>query len=205
MLQSHDQRRPLHKPSLPKPNLKDEVRFLQSWFQNPLKTGAVAPSSPALAKMMASYLDPKQDGPVIELGPGTGPVTKALLQRGFAPERLFLIEYNPEFCALLRLRYPGVTVINGDAYTLAKTLTGRLPGKAVGTISSLPLFTMPESERHRMVNEAFDMSHPGSPFVQFTYAVVSPVPLVPGAIEGERSPRVWRNIPPARVWAYRRP
>ena len=98
-----------------------------------------------------------------------------------------------------------ITLVNGDAYTLAKTLRDRLPGKAVGTISSLPLFTMPESERHRMVNEAFDLSHPGTPFVQFTYAVVSPVPLVPGAIEGERSPRVWMNIPPARVWAYRRP
>ena len=189
----------------PKPHLKDEVRFLQSWVQNPLKTGAVSPSSPALAKMMARYLDPAQDGPVIELGPGTGPVTKALIERGFAPERLFLIEYNPEFCALLRLRYPGVTVIHGDAYALGKTLEGKLPGKAVGTISSLPLFTMPQSERHRMVDEAFDMSHPGAPFVQFTYAVVTPVPLVPGKIEGEVSPRVWRNLPPARVWAYHRP
>lgn len=200
MLHSHERRSPRLRPKLP-----DEVRFLQSWFQNPLKTGAVSPSGPALAKMMASYLDPRRDGPVVELGPGTGPVTKALLNRGFAPERLFLIEYNPEFCALLRLRYPGVTVIQGDAYALGKTLAGKLPGKAVGTISSLPLFTMPQPERHRMVNEAFDLSIPGAPFVQFTYAVVSPVPLVPGQIHGERSPRVWRNLPPARVWAYRRP
>ena len=205
MLHSHDHRSPLRKSPVAKPHLKDEVRFLQSWFQNPLKTGAVAPSSPALAKMMAGYLDPAQDGPVIELGPGTGPVTKALLKRGFAPERLFLIEYNPEFCALLRHRYPGATVIHGDAYQLGKTLKNQLPGKAVGTISSLPLFTMPVTERHRMVNEAFDLSHPGAPFVQFTYAVVSPVPLVAGKIDGARSPRVWMNIPPARVWAYRRP
>jgi len=187
------------------PRIKDEVRFLHSWIRNPLKTGAVSPSSPALAKMMASYLDPRIEGPVIELGPGTGPVTKALLARGFAPERLFLIEYNHEFCALLRQRYPGVTVIQGDAYAMRKTLAGRLPGPAVGTISSLPLFTMPAPERHRMVNEAFDLSHPGSPFVQFTYAVVTPVPLVPGKIEGKVSPRVWMNIPPARVWVYRRP
>mgnify|MGYP001400331758 CR=1 FL=1 len=200
MLHSQEHRSPRRKAKLP-----DEVRFLQSWFQNPLKTGAVSPSGPALAKMMASYLDPRLQGPVIELGPGTGPVTKALLNRGFAPERLFLIEYNPEFCALLRLRYPGVTVIQGDAYALGKTLAGKLPAKAVGTISSLPLFTMPQPERHRMVDEAFDLSIPGAPFVQFTYAVVSPVPLVPGRIHGERSPRVWRNLPPARVWAYRRP
>lgn len=200
MLHSQEHRSPRHRPRLP-----DEVRFLQSWIQNPLKTGAVSPSSPALARMMASYIDPRQDGPVIELGPGTGPVTKALLKRGIAPERLFLIEYNPEFCTLLRLRYPGVTVIQGDAYALPQTLAGKLPGPAAGIVSSLPLFTMPQPERHRMVNEAFDLSAPGAPFVQFTYAVVSPVPLIPGRIEGQRSPRVWRNLPPARVWAYRRP
>ncbi|OZA81797.1 MAG: phospholipid methyltransferase, partial [Azorhizobium sp. 39-67-5] len=58
-----------------KPRMNDEIRFLQSWFQNPLKTGAVSPSGRALARMMASYLDPRIEGPVIELGPGTGPVT----------------------------------------------------------------------------------------------------------------------------------
>ncbi len=188
-----------------KPRLNDEMRFLQSWFQNPLKTGAVSPSGRALAKMMASYLDPAIDGPVIELGPGTGPVTRALIARGFTPERLFLIEYNPEFCALLRKRHPGVTVIQGDAYAMYDILKDRLDAPAVGTISSLPLFTKPPQERDRMVNEAFDLSRPGAPFVQFTYAVVSPVPLKPGEIHGERSPRVWRNLPPARVWAYRRP
>lgn len=188
-----------------KPKFDDEIRFLQSWFQSPLKTGAVSPSGRALAKMMASYLDPAIPGPVIELGPGTGPVTKALLDRGFAPERLFLIEYNREFCSLLRLRYPGVTVLHGDAYAMADTLKGRLPGPAVGVISSLPLFTRSPADRERMVEEAFDLSVPNAPFVQFTYAVVSPVPLKPGQIEGERSPRVWMNLPPARVWAYRRP
>lgn len=188
-----------------KPAFDDEIRFLQSWFQNPLKTGAVSPSGRALAKMMASYIDPASGGPVIELGPGTGPVTRALLDRGFAPERLFLIEYNREFCSLLRLRYPGVTVLQGDAYAMADTLKDRLPGKAAGVISSLPLFTRSPADRERMVNEAFDLSVPDAPFVQFTYAVVSPVPLKPGHIHGERSARVWLNLPPARVWAYRRP
>ncbi|TCT05114.1 class I SAM-dependent methyltransferase [Aquabacter spiritensis] len=200
MLQSPGRRGVPHKP-----RLNDEIRFLQSWFQNPLKTGAVSPSGRALARLMAGYLDPNQDGPVIELGPGTGPVTKALLNRGFAPERLFLIEYNREFCGLLRRRYPGVTVIQGDAYEMRRTLKDQLPGPAVGTISSLPLFTRSPQDRERMVNEAFDLCIPSAPFVQFTYAVVSPVPLKHGEIHGERSPRVWWNLPPARVWAYRRP
>ena len=65
---------------------------------------------------------PALSGPVIEIGPGTGPVTAALLRRGVAPERLVLLEFSPEFCALLRKRHPAARVIEGDAYQIAKTL-----------------------------------------------------------------------------------
>ena len=106
----------------PKLRLDDEVRFLSSWIQSPLKTGAVSPSSPALAKAMAAEVDPEMPGPVVEIGPGTGPVTQAILARGISPQRLVLVEYNPEFCALLRRRFPGVTVIQGDGYALPDLL-----------------------------------------------------------------------------------
>jgi phosphatidylethanolamine/phosphatidyl-N-methylethanolamine N-methyltransferase len=66
---------------------EDEARFLRSWFERPLVTGAVTPSGRLLARTMASYVDPGLPGPVIELGPGTGPVTDALVRRGIAPER----------------------------------------------------------------------------------------------------------------------
>jgi len=181
----------------------DEVRFLQSWFQNPLRTGAVSPSGRALARTMAGFVDPDSDGPVIELGPGTGPVTEALLARGIAEERLVLIEYNPDFCKMLRLRYPAATVIRGDAYAMEKTLDGLLDKPAVAVVSSLPLFTRPAPERHGLLQQAFDLSVPKAPFIQFTYAVVSPVPLLPERFDSHVSPRVWRNLPPARVWVYR--
>ncbi|MCJ8143486.1 phospholipid methyltransferase [Ancylobacter sp. A5.8] len=181
----------------------DEVRFLQSWFQNPLRTGAVSPSGRALARTMANFVDPHEDGPVIELGPGTGPVTSALVARGVAPERLVLIEYNPEFCRLLKTRFPGATVIRGDAYDMRATLNDTLSAPAVAVVSSLPLFTRPAPERHALVQQAFEMSRPGAPFIQFTYAVVSPLPLEDRPIHAHVSPRVWRNLPPARVWVYR--
>lgn len=181
----------------------DEVRFLQSWFQNPLRTGAVSPSGRALARTMAGYVDAHAEGPVIELGPGTGPVTAALVKRGIAEERLFLIEYNPEFCELLQNRFPKATVIRGDAYDMKATLNGALDAPAVAVVSSLPLFTRPAPERHRLVKQAFDLSQPGAPFIQFTYAVVSPLPLEDRPIDAHVSPRVWRNLPPARVWVYR--
>lgn len=152
---------------------------------------------------MANFVDPTQDGPVIELGPGTGPVTSALVARGVAQERLVLIEYNPEFCRLLKSRYPGATVIRGDAYNMEATLNGALAAPAVAVVSSLPLFTRPAPERHSLVQQAFGLSQPGAPFIQFTYAVVSPLPLEDQPIHAHVSPRVWRNLPPARVWVYR--
>jgi len=104
------------------PRLDDEMQFIRSWFEKPLSTGAVMPSSKALARTMARYVDPKSAGPVIELGPGTGPATEALVQRGIDPKRLILVEFNPDFCRLLRTRYPAATVVQGDAYRLRRLL-----------------------------------------------------------------------------------
>jgi phosphatidylethanolamine/phosphatidyl-N-methylethanolamine N-methyltransferase len=185
-------------------DLDDEARFLKSWLENPLKTGAVAPSGKLLAQRMAAIVDPKAPGPVVELGPGTGPVTQALLQRGVPPERLFLVEYSKDFAKLLRERFPGVTVIQGDAYALKTTLAGQVQLPLTAVISSLPLLTRPERQRGRLLEEAFDLMVPGGPFVQFTYMNNSPVPLS-GDFEANVSRRIWKNLPPARIWTYRRP
>ena len=105
--------------------MRDQLRFLKGLAARPRMTGAIAPSGPALAKAMASHVDPDEDLPVIELGPGTGVVTKALIERGVAPERIIAIEYSPDFCRLLAERFPGITVIRGDAYDLDGSLDGR--------------------------------------------------------------------------------
>jgi phosphatidylethanolamine/phosphatidyl-N-methylethanolamine N-methyltransferase len=185
-------------------DLEDEARFLKGWIENPLKTGAVAPSGKALAQKMAASIDPMDTGPVVELGPGTGPVTQALLQRGVPPERLYLVEYSKDFAALLRQKFPGVTVIQGDAYALAQTLAGVITDKISSVVSSLPLLTRPERQRSKLLQEAFDLMKPGAPFVQFTYMNNSPVPL-DDDFEATVSQRIWKNLPPARVWTYRRP
>ncbi|KQQ29305.1 phospholipid methyltransferase [Methylobacterium sp. Leaf123] len=187
--------------------LEDEARFLRSWFERPLVTGAVTPSGRMLARTMAAYADPNVSGPVIELGPGTGPVTEALIRRGFDQDRLVLVEFNPDFCTLLRRRFPGVTVICGDAYRIRETLRDRLSSPCAATISSLPLFTKPLEQRFELLQGAHDLMHPGAPFVQFTYAVVPPIPAKceAGSYTASRSNRVWLNLPPARVWVYRRP
>lgn len=181
---------------------RDEARFLKSWFDRPLMTGAVYPSGKALARMMARYVDPAVPGPVVELGPGTGPVTEALIARGVAEERLILVEFNPDFCKLLKKRFPKARVIEGDAYGIRATLHDlKVPVSAV--VSSLPLFTRPELQRLRLLHESFGMMSPNAPFIQFTYATVSPMPLKTHDFSADKSPRVWLNLPPARVWVYR--
>src|SRR3984885_6878411 len=183
--------------------LDDEVRFLRSWIERPLSIGAVTPSGKILARTMASYVDPDSRGPVVELGPGTGPVTEALVGAGVAPSRLVLVEFNPSFCRILQARYPEATLVQGDAYSLRRLLGTPLIPPAPAVVSGLPLVTKPIRMRLRLLRDAFDLMLPGAPFVQFTYSVASPLPRFAG-FSVEASERIWMNIPPARVWVYRR-
>jgi phosphatidylethanolamine/phosphatidyl-N-methylethanolamine N-methyltransferase len=184
--------------------LDDEVRFIRSWIEKPLTTGAVTPSGRALARTMAGYVDPGVPGPVIELGPGTGPVTEALIAQGIDPSRLVLVEFDPTFCRLLRKRYPEATVVQGDAYSLKRLLAGLLQQPAAAVVSGLPLFNKPLKMRLRLLFEAFGLMSAGAPFIQFTYAAVPPIPKRLARVSAQPSERVWMNIPPARVWVYRR-
>lgn len=153
---------------------------------------------------MAQYVDRHATGPVIELGPGTGAITSALIERGIDQKRLVLVEYNPGFCALLRDRYPQAKVVQGDAYRLRDTLWNALNQPATAIVSSLPLVTKPMLTRLRLIRDAFAALAPGAPFVQYTYSVVPPIPKSLPGVATEASERIWMNLPPARVWVYRK-
>jgi phosphatidylethanolamine/phosphatidyl-N-methylethanolamine N-methyltransferase len=185
--------------------LDDEVRFIRSWLEKPLETGAVAPSGKFLARTMARYVDPDVTGPVVELGPGTGPVTEALVAQGVDPSRLVLVEHNSMFCRLLRTRYPAATIVQGDAYSLKRAIGKVIPRQAAAAVvSGLPIVTKAVRTRLRLVNEALSFLSPGAPFIQFTYAVAPPLPRLIAGVRAEASERIWLNLPPARVWIYRR-
>lgn len=155
--------------------LDDEVSFIRSWMERPLATGAVLPSGRALARQMAACVDPGVAGPIIELGPGTGAVTAALVDRGIDPSRMVLVEFNPTFCRLLRTRYPDATVIQGDAYGIRRLLATLLREPAAAIVSGLPLFNKPPKFRLRLLADALALLSPGAPFIQFTYAMIPPI------------------------------
>src|ERR1700731_3049377 len=155
--------------ALKKPlRLDDEGPFLRSWIENPLPMAAVMPSGRVVARFMENYVDIDSKGPVVELGPGTGAITSALIDHGIDQKRLVLVEYNPGFCALLRDRYPHAKVVQGDAYTLRDSLWDVLKAPASAVVSGLPLVTKPMLTRLKLIRDAFAALAPGAPFVQFT-------------------------------------
>ncbi len=185
--------------------LADELRFLKTLIESPKLTGAVSPSGRFLARAMAKAVGPIGDGLVVELGPGTGPVTRALIGHGVDPERLVLVEYEAEFCRLLRQRFPGVRVVQGDAFALRRTLAELADRPIRAVVSSLPLLNQPPARRTALVEDAFALMAPGGVFVQFSYGVASPIrrPAGAGRFSAHGSAPIWANLPPARVWTYR--
>ena len=187
------------------PLLGDETNFIRSLLENPRLTGAVLPSGPFLARAMARAVGGAREGLVVELGPGTGPVTKALIEQGFGRERLLLVEYDAAFCRLLAQRFAPARVVQGDAYDLPRTL-GEFAGRPIAAIvSSLPLLNQPPALRAKLIEDAFKLMGPTGVFVQFTYGLKSPIPRQAciSKYSGHCTAPIWRNLPPARVWIYR--
>jgi phosphatidylethanolamine/phosphatidyl-N-methylethanolamine N-methyltransferase len=180
----------------------DTFRFFRTWLQKPRLTGAVTPSGKALARAMAAEV-PDGDAPVLELGPGTGVVTAALIERGVAAERIVTVEFNPEFCALLGERFRGVNVVEGDAYDLDRTLPPRFRGPFSAVVSSLPLLNRPAADRMNVISSAIAHTRAGGGFVQFSYGLGPPVKALPGRFSVTQVAFVLANLPPARVWVYR--
>jgi phosphatidylethanolamine/phosphatidyl-N-methylethanolamine N-methyltransferase len=185
--------------------LADSASFLKTLFAAPRLTGAVAPSGRALARAMAGAIGSPRQDLVVELGPGTGPVTQALIETGIAPERLLLVEYDPSFCRMLKQRFEGVRVIQGDAYDLSRTLAPFAGQPIAAVVSSLPLLNQPPPRRTALIADAFALMGPPGVFVQFTYGLQSPIPreFCADRYSALRGRPILLNLPPAFVWTYR--
>ena len=173
--------------------------------------GAVVPSGRLLGEAMARTTLREiegRNGHVIELGAGTGQVTKALLAAGIRPERLALVERDPELAIFLRRHFRGPRIIEGDAARLTRLLAANHVDRVAAVVSSLPLLSLPAEVVNGIVHGVFDALPRGAALVQFTYGPTPPVPK--GLREnlklvGARGRRIWLNVPPAVVWTFRKP
>jgi phosphatidylethanolamine/phosphatidyl-N-methylethanolamine N-methyltransferase len=177
------------------------------WLRRPGRLGAVVPSGRALARAMAACIDVAAPGVVVEVGGGTGSITRAILRAGVRPEDLIVIEREAKLCKILRVKFPGVRVLCADAGDLDRLLAGAGIANVKTVVSSLPLLSLDKADCRRILQAAFNVLDPHGELLQFTYGPASPVS--PGmrallGIEGKREEWVFTNLPPAAVWRYRR-
>ena len=178
----------------------DLALFLGQILRSPKTISAMAPSSRGLARAITADIGP-HSGPVAEFGPGTGVFTRALLDRGVAPANLTLFEVNPIFAARLRLRFPGVRVVNEGAQEI-----GAHCGTVGAVVSGLPLLSFPAALTRDILTAAFAALRPGGAMYQFTYGPRVPVPdsiVADLRLQATPGARIWLNLPPARVYAFR--
>ena len=186
--------------------LGDNLLFLSRLASAPRQVGAVAPSSQRLGRAMAAEL-PADYEICVELGGGTGSLTRALLAAGLPPQNLIVVERDPRLAAHLNKRFRGVRVICGEAQNLTALLRAAGIGPVDAIVSGLPLRSLPRQVGNAIAAESFAALRPGGVFIQFTYWVLPPVPRAAAAklsIEGVARGHVWRNLPPATVWRYSR-
>lgn len=176
--------------------------FFRRWLANPLQMGSVVPSSPALCRQIAALVERSPGEAVLELGAGTGVVSRALLDAGVPPERLLVVEIVPDMADHLRHALPGVDVLCGDAFDLGRVLPKRWHGRIGTAICGIPLVLLPIEEQRRFVN-AVDAVAPGRGFLLYTYCVTSPLPYRKLGLAARREAWTPWNLPPASVWRYR--
>ncbi len=182
----------------------DELKFFKGWIDKPRAVGAIIPTSSVTARRMASVIDTRSGLPVLEVGPGTGVITKAILRSGVKPSQLHAVEYSHDFVTHLRRNYPGVNVIEGDGFNLDKTLGDKRDVVFDCVVSGVPLLNFPVERRVAYLDSLLKRIPNGRPVVQLTYGPKSPIPPGHGDYTVEHFHFILRNIPPTQLWLYRR-
>lgn len=189
----------------PRSTAADYIRFLKAWVRQPRQTASIVPSSPWLGRLMAAAIDP-QGGPVLELGGGTGALTKEILATGLPREMLEVVEINQQLARELHAAFPGVRILQNPAETVSAHAAGG-EGRYQTVISGLPMLAMTPQQQQAILAEAFKLLAPDGVFVQFTYSPRSP--FRPRVMEGlslnaRRVGTILRNVPPATVFQVTR-
>jgi len=175
--------------------------FLRRWLANPLQMGSVVPSSPALCRRVAGQVRRAEGEWVVELGAGTGVITRALLAGGIPAGRVAVVEIVPDMAGHLRATLPGVDVIAGDARALPDLLPRARHGRVGTVICGIPLVLLPVAEQRRFIDAMLAVA-PGRGFLHYSYCATSPLPWRKHGLVARREAWTPLNLPPASVWRY---
>jgi len=175
--------------------------FFGLWLQKPLRLAAANPSGARLADAIAALVDLARPGPVLELGAGTGSLTRGLIRAGCHPERIIALEREPRLVTILRREFPAIAVLEGDATQIGEHLAARA-GQLCAVISSLPIPWFSATEQYAVVRPCLDRLGPGGRFIQLTNAFSSPLARERLGISGQEVCRVWLNLLPTQIWCY---
>jgi phospholipid N-methyltransferase/GNAT superfamily N-acetyltransferase len=188
-----------------RPAVNDGVAFLMGFLRNPEQVGSVIPSSRFLERRIVAMAGVAGARTVIELGPGTGGTTQAILDAMQAHARLLAIEINPGFVSLLSaLPDPRLTVHLGSAQHIRDALIRSDLPPADVVISGIPFSTMPSVLGRQILREVWASIAPGGCFVAYQFRD-NVVRLGRGVLGEPQIGVVFLNVPPMRVYHWRKP
>lgn len=185
------------------------LQFFKQFLRHPVAIGAVSETSRAVSEVVSSEARVEEASVVVEYGSGTGAVTAVILERLPAAGRLLGIELNPKFVQVLRDRFPGMTVVQGSAEDIRKHLTDMGEDGCDSIICGLPLAAFPDALQDRILGESYNVLREGGRFVAFSYLYAPYLPqgrklrrkLEDTFSRVERTPLIWRNLPPAFAYS----
>ena len=178
--------------------------WLHFWrfVTHPNRFASIIPSSRTLSRLVADQVCRFKGEYVVELGAGTGVVTRALLASGIPANKLIAVEIDAQMARFLRDTYPDVSVIEGDALNLGKILPPSVIGNVGTVVCGIPASLLPLEQERELVTAIFSLMPAGRRLLAYSYRLASPLPEEKLGLLGERLVFTLRNIPPVSVWGY---
>ena len=178
--------------------------FLSRFVKNPRNLGAIWPSSRALGSFIGKSAAQDRQPLIVEIGAGTGRLTRGLLDAGVSPQNLICIEMDKDMCSFLKRSYPYLAVCESQAQDLAHVLPPSWLGSVTTIVSGIPMMNLSPTTRLSILEACTKTLGPGGRFLQFTYSPIPPFPSKKLGFSRRCLGRVWLNIPPAFIWEYKK-
>jgi len=178
--------------------------FFRRALAHPLQLATPLPSSAALGRLVARHIPDLARGHVIEVGGGTGVITSELLNAGLSPERLIVVELDPELASYLRRKFPGVRVLAADASRLSELLPTSWRGEIGTVINGVPMTVLSLAAQRKLIDAMLAALGPKGRYLQYTYSLFSPLPARRLGLTGRRLGITFGNFPPASLWTFAR-